>query len=89
MSSIELKKDDLTGKYSIENFPEVKQRLEQALEEYREKTYTDPDEASRDKEVLEGYKDSLQNILGKIKEPYAEVEKQIDGLLKLSRNLFP
>ena len=83
MSNIELKKDELTGKYFINNYLEVKQKLEQALEKYREKTYTDPDEAAKDKEVLEGYKESLQSIISRIKEPYAEVEKQIDGLLKL------
>ena len=83
MSDIELKKDELTGKYFINNYLEVKQKLEQALEKYREKTYTDPDEAAKDKEVLEGYKESLQSIISRIKEPYAEVEKQIDGLLKL------
>ncbi|MBR2553718.1 MAG: hypothetical protein IKE94_02545 [Aeriscardovia sp.] len=59
MSKIELIKDELTGVYSVSNYPEVKQTLEYALAEYQGKTYSSPEEAAKDREVLENYKNLL------------------------------
>jgi len=82
MSSIQLSRKE-NGEYVIENYAEIKLRLESAVKAYEGKTYTSPEEASKDKAVLENYKDSIQNVMDKIKEPYAEVEKQLDTLLKI------
>ena len=82
MSQIVIAKDN-EGKYFVSNYDEIKNNLEKAVKEYSGKTYTSPEEASKDKAVLENYKESIQKVLDNIKEPYAEVEKQLDSLLKI------
>ena len=83
MNKIELIKDELTGVYSVSNYPEVKQTLEHALAEYQGKTYSSPEEAAKDREVLENYKSDIQDVLDQIRKPYSEAEKQLNSLLKL------
>ena len=83
MSQIVITQNNNEGKYFVSNYEEIKNNLERAVKEYSGKTYTSPEEASKDKAVLENYKESIQKVLGNIKEPYAEVEKQLDSLLKI------
>ena len=83
MSKIEIVRDELTGAYSVSNYQAIKQGLENALKEYQGKSYTDPDEAAKDREVLESYKTSIQDVLDQIRKPYSDAEKQLNALLKL------
>lgn len=83
MSRIEVIRDETTGKYSIVNYQDIRQGLEKAVEPYRDKTYTDPEDAARDRETLEGYKGSIQCVLDQIKEPYSDAEKQLNGLIRI------
>lgn len=83
MKELNIIKNEQIGTYSITNFQEVKSSLEEELKGFKDKIYTDPEEAASDRIVLEGYKTGLQAVLNELKGPYAEVEKQLDGLLKM------
>lgn len=65
------------------NFDSVKKWIEDGIEEYRGKTYINIDEASKDKEVLESVKEKIETVKKEVKKPYADVEKQLDSLLKI------
>ena len=86
MDTIDLRKDPITGKYSIANYTLLKKQTEAAVEQFKGKAYTDPDVASADRKVLEGYKDRFQDALDHMKEPYAEAEKQLLALLKIVKD---
>ena len=83
MENIIYKREPETGICYLENYASYKQELTEFVNQYKGKTYTDPDEAAKDRTVLESYKEQLQDVLGKIKEPYVEIEKQIESLLKI------
>ena len=69
--------------FVLENYDQLKQWLTQGCQEYLDKEYSSLSEAEDDKELLEGIKDSLKNTLEEIKEPYADVEKKLEDLIKI------
>ena len=69
--------------FVLENYNQLKQWLTQGCQEYLDKEYSSLSEAEDDKELLEGIKDSLKNTLEEIKEPYADVEKKLEDLIKI------
>ena len=83
MKEINIIKDEQTGTYTFTNFQEIKTNLEEVLEGFKDKIYTDPEDAASDKKVLDEYKASIQAVLNELKSPYAEVEKQLKGLIDM------
>lgn len=83
MEKINIIKNEQTGTYSITNYEDVKLNLEEVLKGFKNKTYTDPEEAAADRIVLEEYKVGIQDVLNELKRPYIDVEKQLETLLKM------
>ena len=69
--------------FVLKNYDQLKQWLTQGCQEYLSKEYNSLSEAEDDKELLEGIKNSLNNTLDEIKEPYADVEKKLEDLIKI------
>ena len=78
---LEVKKQGQT--YICSNFEIVKKIITDGVAKYKDKVYTDSNEAKKDKEVLETIKEQIENTLDEIKKPYTDIEKQLDILLKL------
>ena len=55
MKEINIIKDEQTGTYTFTNFQEIKTNLEEVLEGFKDKIYTDPEDAASDKKVLDEY----------------------------------
>ena len=77
MKEINIIKNEQIGTYSITNFQEVKSSLEEELKGFKDKIYTDPEDAASDRIVLEGYKTSLQAVINELKGPYTPLTRGV------------
>lgn len=69
--------------FIFENYDTIKSWLTEGCKEYLEKEYSHLSDALDDKEILDGIKKSIKTVQEEIKEPYADVEKKLDDLLKI------
>ena len=65
------------------NYEAVKKWISDGVAEFEGKEYTNPDEASKDREVLETVKNKLKAVQEELRSPYAKADKQLDDLLKI------
>ena len=65
------------------NYEAVKKWISDGVAEFEGKEYTDSDEASKDREVLETVKNKLKAVQEELRSPYAKADKQLDDLLKI------
>lgn len=65
------------------NYEAVKKWISDGVAEFEGKEYTNPNEASKDREVLETVKNKLKAVQEELRSPYAKADKQLDDLLKI------
>lgn len=65
------------------NYEAVKKWISDGVAEFEGKEYTSPEEATRDREVLETVKDKLKAVQEDFRAPYAKADKQLEDLLKI------
>lgn len=65
------------------NYEAVKKWIVDGVAKFEGKEYTNPEEASKDREILETVKNKLKLVQEELRSPYAKADKQLEDLLKI------